>query len=83
MLHSARVDIALLWCESQVRELIEGNISVRDVLVRNHPSSHFHIVFGPLNVHWWRVEVIDKADQGVDDRQFNLIFGVQHNLWCI
>ena len=76
MLHSAGIDIPLLWSETQAGELVERSIFIRIEMTERQSLSHLHSILGPVDFDRWGKEIIHKADEGVLHPQFHLIPGV-------
>lgn len=77
MVHTTGVDVALLRSKVQVGRDAEAEVAVRVVLsLANFALVHQLPVSGPCDVDYRRMEIIDKADEGVWDPEFQLLLWV-------
>lgn len=76
VLHSAAIDVPLLWSETQAGELVERSIFIRIVPTERRSLSHLQAILGPVDFDRRGVEMIGKADKGVLHPQLLLSPGV-------
>lgn len=79
MAHAAGVDVALLRSDCQVGRDAEAEIAVGVVLSLADLTLVYQLpVPRPGDFDYRRMEVIDKADEGVGDPEFHHLLGVDH-----
>ena len=79
MVHAAGVDVVLLRSEVQVGGDAEAEFVVGVVLsLTDLTLVHQLAIPGPGDGYCRRMEVGDKADEGVGDLQFHLLLGVDY-----
>lgn len=77
MAHAAGVHVALLRSEVQVGRDAEAEVAVGIVLrLADLTLVHLLPVPCPGDGNFRRVEVVDRADEGVRDPEFHLLLGV-------